>query len=277
MKAGTKPGTRIVGCVGTEAGLRRCARKVPGACDMVEVRLDLVGVCGGGWMDLCAEIQARGMPVMLTIRGASQGGEWRGREAERLSLYLAGLRSVSAVDVEIGAHALEILAEAAHRREVEVVGSFHDFEGTPELARLGAVEARGRRMGADVVKIATMVRTPAELALLYALPVAAVLSFVLIRFVLSRVEVSGAIKVFGIVYLCVVFLMACVCIALFALDTHSLGRAVFAAGALLFAASDVFLVFNQFGKKAYPAFRALNLSLYYLGQVCICLTIALMR
>lgn len=115
------------------------------------------------------------------------------------------------------------------------------------------------------------------MALWYALPVAAVLSFALIRFVLARVEVSGAIKAFGIVYLCVVFLMACVCVALFALDVRSIGRAVFAAGALLFAASDVFLVFNQFGKKAYPSFRALNLSLYYAGQVCICLTIALMR
>ncbi|HML68447.1 MAG TPA: lysoplasmalogenase family protein [Clostridia bacterium] len=115
------------------------------------------------------------------------------------------------------------------------------------------------------------------MALLYALPIAAALSFVLIRFVLARIEVSGAIKVFGIVYLCVVFLMACVCVALFVLAPLSPGRAVFAAGALLFAASDVFLVFNQFGKKAYPSFRALNLSLYYLGQVCICLTIALMR
>ena len=114
-------------------------------------------------------------------------------------------------------------------------------------------------------------------ALLYALPVAAIVSFALIRFVLARVEVSGAIKIFGIVYLCVVFLMACVSIVLFALNVHSLGRAVFAAGALLFAASDVLLVLNQFGKKAYPAFRALNLSLYYAGQVCICLTIALMR
>ena len=113
--------------------------------------------------------------------------------------------------------------------------------------------------------------------LLYALPVAAVVSFALIRFVLARVEVSGAIKVFGILYLCVVFLMACVAVALFALNVSSLGRAVFAAGALLFAASDVLLVLNQFGKKAYPAFRALNLSLYYAGQVCICLTIALMR
>ena len=94
---------------------------------------------------------------------------------------------------------------------------------------------------------------------------------------LSRVEVAGVIKSFGIVYLCVVFLMATVALTLFVFAPQSPGRAVFAAGALLFAASDVLLVLNQFGKLPYPAFRALNLSLYYLGQVCICLTIALLR
>ena len=115
------------------------------------------------------------------------------------------------------------------------------------------------------------------LALWYALPVAAIVSFFLLRFVLSRVEVGGAIKMVGIVYLCVVLLMACVALALFALECTNPGRAVFAAGALLFAASDVLLVLNQFGKRAYPSFRALNLSLYYVGQVCICLSIALLR
>ena len=114
-------------------------------------------------------------------------------------------------------------------------------------------------------------------ALLFALPLAAIVSYSMIRFVLARVEVSGAIKTFGIVYLCVVFLMACVSLALFALDAQSPGRAVFATGALLFAASDVLLVLNQFGKKTYRALRPLNLSLYYLGQVCICLTIALIH
>ena len=114
-------------------------------------------------------------------------------------------------------------------------------------------------------------------ALYFALPAAAVLSFFLIRFVLSRVEVKGAIKIFGILYLCVVFLMASVAVTLFAFAPQSIGRAVFALGALLFAASDVLLVLNQFGKRAYPAFRAMNLSLYYLGQVLICLTISLMR
>ena len=114
-------------------------------------------------------------------------------------------------------------------------------------------------------------------ALYFALPAAVILSFFLIRFVLSRVEVKGAIKIFGILYLCVVFLMASVAVTLFAFAPQSIGRAVFALGALLFAASDVLLVLNQFGKRAYPAFRAMNLSLYYLGQVLICLTIALMR
>ena len=122
---------------------------------------------------------------------------------------------------------------------------------------------------------ALMLRAPG--ATLYALPAAAILGFILLRFVLARVEVAGAIKTFGIVYLCVVCLMAVVAVTLFLFEPQSIGRAVFAAGALLFAASDVLLVLHQFGKRTYPAFRALNLSLYYIGQVCICLTIALMR
>jgi 3-dehydroquinate dehydratase type I len=161
---------QIVGCIGSEPLLRRCARQLPRDCDMVEVRLDLTGLCGGEWMDLCAAIQAHGMPVLLTVRDESEGGAWRGREAERLALYLAGLKSVSAVDVEIRAPALEILVQAAHRRGRTVVGSFHDFSGTPDLARLCAIEARIRRMGADVAKLATRVKTAADLARLFAVP-----------------------------------------------------------------------------------------------------------
>lgn len=163
----------IVGCVGTEALLRRCAKNVPGDCDMLEVRLDLTGLCRGQWRELCAAIEGQGMPVLLTIRDEAEGGQWRGREAERLALYLAGLKSVSAVDVEIRAHGLQILAQAAHRYRVKVVGSFHDFKGTPVFSTLHGAETRGRRMGADVVKIVTMVQTAKDLARLFALPACA--------------------------------------------------------------------------------------------------------
>jgi 3-dehydroquinate dehydratase I len=168
MRLGKQP--RIVGCVATEAALRRHAKNAPRDCDWLEVRLDLVGFCGGQWADLCLAVQKRGRPVLLTIRSAREGGQWRGGEADRLALYLAGLRSVSAVDLEIGAASLGALAKAARARGVLVVGSFHDFKGTPGRARLRAVESKGRRLGADVVKIAATVRNPADLSRLFALP-----------------------------------------------------------------------------------------------------------
>lgn len=170
MKAsfGKKPW--IVGCIGSAEQLRRVARRVPADCDMVEVRLDLTGLCGGHWLERCAAIEKRGLPVLLTVRDEREGGAWRGREAERIALYLAGLKTVSAVDLEIGAHALELVAREARRRGVKVIGSFHDFKGTPDAARLDAVEVRGRRLGVDVVKIAAWTKSADDLARLFAVP-----------------------------------------------------------------------------------------------------------
>ena len=168
MKIGKK--ALVVGCISEERQLRRYARAAPGHCDAVEVRLDLTGLCGGEWTGLCRAIRRQGMPVILTIRDSREGGAWRGREADRLALYLAGLKSVSAVDMEIGAHALMTLAGAAKQVKATVVGSFHDFKGTPTLARLRAIEVRGRHMGADVVKVAVKVRTEADVATLFAFP-----------------------------------------------------------------------------------------------------------
>ena len=167
LRVGKK--TRIVGCVGSEALLRRCAKNAPVDCDVLEVRLDLTGLCGGEWIRLCAAVRKH-TPVLLTIRSESQGGGWRGTEAERLALYLAGLKSVSAVDIEIESPAMEILVQPARRHGVLVMASCHDFGGTPELGRLRTLEERGRRMGGDVVKIATMANRPDELARLLAVP-----------------------------------------------------------------------------------------------------------
>lgn len=114
-------------------------------------------------------------------------------------------------------------------------------------------------------------------ALLYAAPACAIVSFVVIRFVLRRVNVEGALKLFGIIYLTIVLFMACLAVTLLFTEPANSAYRLFAVGGLLFATSDVLLVLNQFGKRSYPSFRALNLSLYYLGQICIALTIALMR
>ncbi len=114
-------------------------------------------------------------------------------------------------------------------------------------------------------------------ALLFALPVSALAALFIVRFVLARVEVQGTLSIFGVVYLCIVILMAACAIALVVLSPSDPAHALFAFGGALFAASDVLLILNQFGRRAYPTFRVLNLSLYYLGQVCIAMTIALAR
>ena len=62
----------------------------------------------------------------------------------------------AAVDLEIAAPSFGRVAQAASRRGVAVVGSFHDFRAVPGAARLAAIEARGRAQGADVVKIACL-------------------------------------------------------------------------------------------------------------------------
>ena len=103
----------IVGCVATADPLRRYARRPPASCDMLEVRLDLIGADNGSWKERCAAIRDKGMPVLLTVRSAQEGGEWRGREAERLALYLAGMPYVSAIDLEINTRAFEKVAQTA--------------------------------------------------------------------------------------------------------------------------------------------------------------------
>lgn len=114
-------------------------------------------------------------------------------------------------------------------------------------------------------------------ALIYAVPACAIVGTAVIVFVLRRVQVEGTLRTFGVIYLAVVMFMACLAVTVFVLEPASPAHLLFALGGLLFAASDMLLVLGQFGKRAYPSFRAMNLSLYYVGQILIALTIALMQ
>ncbi len=164
---------QIVGCVGSPATFRSCTRRAPSDCDWLEVRLDLTGLCDGRWLNWCAAAQSLGRPVLLTLRSASEGGRWNGTEAERMALYREALPVVNAVDMEIRSRGFATLATAARKHRVRVIGSFHDFTGTPSLSKLARLEARGRSLGADIVKIATTVRHATDLATLFALPIQA--------------------------------------------------------------------------------------------------------
>lgn len=108
------------------------------------------------------------LPVLVTVRAASEGGEWREPESARLELYRALLPSADAVDVELAAPIRAEVVSAARRARRLVVLSHHDFRRTPPAAALDRIVERGVRAGADIVKIAAHAADDADTARLAA-------------------------------------------------------------------------------------------------------------
>lgn len=104
-------------------------------------------------------------PLLLTCRTAAEGGRAQVGDAAYKELLLAVLDAVealprparpAAIDVEAQRGCLPELAARAHARGIDVVGSFHDFDGTPADAELEEALAGMAAQGADLVKVAVM-------------------------------------------------------------------------------------------------------------------------
>lgn len=109
------------------------------------------------------EAAAPGAPVLLTCRTAAEGGRAvldDAGYAAVMRLLLDELASCeprrrpAAVDIEVQRGCLPEVAARARDLGVDVVGSFHDFEGTPADADLEEVLDRMVREGGDLAKIA---------------------------------------------------------------------------------------------------------------------------
>ena len=102
--------------------------------------------------------------------------------------------------------------------------------------------------------------------------IGAVIAAALLAYIFKTMEVNMAYKVFGVFYLGAVIIMTCIAIsnAVSAPDTF---RVMYAAGAVFFTLSDIVLIFNTFGKTTKFSLRITNLSLYYIGQVLIALSL----
>ncbi|MBF0697694.1 type I 3-dehydroquinate dehydratase [Actinomyces bowdenii] len=104
-------------------------------------------------------------PLLLTCRTTAEGGRAQVGDAAYRETLLAVLEAVealprtarpAAIDVEAQRGCLPELAARAHERGIDVVGSFHDFEGTPGDAELEEVLAGMVAQGADLAKVAVM-------------------------------------------------------------------------------------------------------------------------
>ncbi len=151
----------VVGVVSTPEGLEKAASRDDWPCDVVELRLDLIGDDTTGWPIAARHITNAGIGTLLTVRHASEGGRWTGDENERLDCYVQGLPHVTGVDIELSATILPDLLALA-KNKVSVIGSHHQFRQMPEEKVLREIISQGENAGVDVVKIAAFASDEAE-------------------------------------------------------------------------------------------------------------------
>ncbi len=110
----------------------------------------------------------RGLPVVVTVRLDAEGGKWKQPDELRLPLFEAALRHLAAADIELRSPILEQVSALARRYKRALIVSHHDFGRTPPLEELRVIVDKASRYG-TVAKVATMVRTEEDLAILRAL------------------------------------------------------------------------------------------------------------
>ncbi len=101
-------------------------------------------------------------------------------------------------------------------------------------------------------------------------------TFFLMKWIFTKITAEKAFKIFGIFYIGVIVLMNCVAIANLIADPCAF-TAVYALGAILFLISDIVLILNTFGSETKFSLRITNLSLYYVGQILIALSLLFLK
>ncbi len=131
-------------------------------CDLLELRLDMIDLPPDALHAQAAKIP---LPLLITARHPDEGGQGNLDSTRRSALLDAHLDLATFMDVELrSAFDLQPLIKKAKSRRVAVIGSFHDFNGTPSDEVLQGAIDMALQFQFDAVKIATTLHSPGDLA-----------------------------------------------------------------------------------------------------------------
>lgn len=157
-------GPLVVATVQTPEGLAAAAAAGPEDADIIEVRADAFpdfGACLGDALPAIA------LPKILTVRSHREGGLSKWTDAERRRVYIGFAPLADFADIELASFAPCAAAVGAARAAgLGVIASNHHFGTGSSFGRLRALYRRAARAKADVFKVATLTRKPADVAAL---------------------------------------------------------------------------------------------------------------
>ena len=147
-------GLKVIKAISADFEASRQQRKLP--LDLLEARLDSLALRG------IPEIWP--LPVIATARHPDEGGKGGLSPARRRNLLEEALPWASALDIELrSAREFAPVIASAHQMGRTVILSHHDFSLTPPLSDLKKLAARAADHGADLFKVATVLREQRDL------------------------------------------------------------------------------------------------------------------
>ena len=145
--------------------LDEVAAIIPKAPDLLEWRIDFFEAIGNiqAVIETALAIRAasKGIPVLLTRRNASEGGQpLTIAEPAVVAMYTAACQAkcVELIDYELSNAPgdLQHLRDVSRANGVGMIMSYHNFQMTPDAATLDKKFATATQLGADVAKVAVM-------------------------------------------------------------------------------------------------------------------------
>lgn len=122
--------------------------------DVAEFRADLFASGSAQFLLEHAAPLIDALPTLLTVRGATEGGGWKGTEQDRVQILNTLMPFFDAVDIEVLADAMPEVIREAHDLGKVVIASTHDFSTVPSDEELEKRFDTARSAGADFVKFA---------------------------------------------------------------------------------------------------------------------------
>lgn len=132
--------------------------------DLIEIRVDMFEDISSDHIENIFRAAKENFkkPIIATVRDVKEGGQKK--IADRLGIYKAVIQLSDVIDVEIGSE--DILTEIkklCNTYRKLLIGSYHNFEFTPDGGFLDGIVARGKELGVDIVKIAATARDREDL------------------------------------------------------------------------------------------------------------------
>lgn len=140
--------------------------------DIVEIRGDRTGNIYGIFSTVQVERNAgiETLRIIATVRRKEEGGRFKGGEEDLSSAFVNMISHLGPGDfIDIELYAEEIrdkVIRMAKQQGVQVIVSYHNFSITPGYSELKDIVEKGIEVGADIVKVATLVNSDEDIATL---------------------------------------------------------------------------------------------------------------